>query len=174
MAIDTFKRVLLFLTFCLAQALVLNRIQLFNCAMPLLYVYFVIMFPRNYPKWAILLWSFALGLTIDMFSNTPGVASGAMTLVGVIQPYLLQPFLPREADENHRSSVAGLGWGKFLVFSSVLVLVYCLVFFSLETFTYFNWQHWLKSVGGSFVLTILLVMTFESFRGKKPVSTSNH
>ena len=49
----------------LAQALVFNYIHLFGYATVLLYVYFVVMFPRNYPRWAILLWSFFLGLSAD-------------------------------------------------------------------------------------------------------------
>lgn len=165
MAIDTLKRVFLFLTLCLAQALVFNRIQLMNCATPLLYVYLVIMFPRNYPKWGILLWSFATGITIDMFSNTPGVASTSLTLIGALQPYLLMPFLPREPEENHPASAYALGWGKFLVFTFILVLLYCTLFFSLEAFTFFNWRHWMECVGGSTLLTTLLIMTFETTRG---------
>ena len=57
MMLDTLRRLSVFIILCLAQALVLNRIHLFDCAIPLLYVYFAIIFPRNYPKWAILfLW----------------------------------------------------------------------------------------------------------------------
>jgi rod shape-determining protein MreD len=167
MSIDTIKRILLFLAFALAQALLFNRIQLFNSATPLFYVYFVLMFPRNYPKWGILLWSFALGFIVDMFSNTPGVACASMTLIGALQPYLLMPFLPHDSEENHPSSAAALGWRKFLSYASVVVLIYCLVFFSLEAFTFFNGLHWISSVLGSAVLTTTLIMTFESFRGNK-------
>ena len=105
MAIDILRRLLTLVVFCLIQALVLNQIHLFDCATPLLYVYFVIMFPRNYPKWGVLLWSFAMGLCIDMFSNTPGMASASLTLIGALQPYLLELFLPRDAEENIKSSV---------------------------------------------------------------------
>ena len=90
MTIDLLKRFLQFCLFVLVQALILNRILLFGCAMPLLYVYFVILFPRNYPKWGILLWSFAMGLSIDMFSNTPGIGSASLTLIGALQPLVLE------------------------------------------------------------------------------------
>lgn len=149
---------------CLIQALVMNRIQLFNCATPLLYVYFVLMFPRNYPKWGVLLWSFAMGLTIDMFANTPGVASASMTLIGAMQPYLIELFVPREADENMPAKAVVLGWGKFFTYTSLVVFVYCLTFFSLEAFNFFNWLHWLECIGGSALLTIVLIMTLESIR----------
>jgi rod shape-determining protein MreD len=164
MAFDTLKRAFWFLALCLAQALVLNRVQLFNCAMPLLYVYFVIMFPRNYPKWAILVWSFALGLTIDLFANTPGVATTSLTLVGAVQPYLLTLFLPRDANDDLPVGASTLGWGKFAAFTLLIVVLFCLAFFSLEAFNYFNWQHWLACAGGSAALTIALILTLETIR----------
>lgn len=174
MALDTLRRTFVFLALCLAQALVFNRIQLFNCATPLLYVYFVIMFPRNYPKWAVLLWSFAMGLSVDMFANTPGLASASLTIVGAVQPYLLIPFLPRDPNENHKMSAGSIGWLKFLLFSFILTLIHCLFFFTLEFFSFFNWLHWLQSVAGSTVLTTMLIMAFESFRIERthePVTT---
>ena len=176
MALDTIKRVFLLLGLCMAQALVFNRIQLFNCATPLLYVYFVIMFPRNYPKWGILLWSFFAGLTIDMFSNTPGVASASLTLIGALQPYLLISFLPRDPEENHPASAAGLGWRSFFYFTALMSLLYCIMFFTLEAFTFFNWGHWIGCVFGSTVLTTILIMTFENFRGyeQQPAGISNY
>jgi rod shape-determining protein MreD len=164
MVIDTFRRLLVFIAFWLAQALVFNHIHLFGFATILLYVYFVVMFPRNYPRWAILLWSFSLGLCVDMFSNTPGMAAASLTLVGFIQPYLLELFLPREAAENMKTSLATLGLIKFLTLSAILVFIHCLLFFTLESFTFFNWQQWLLNIGGSTVLTLVMLMTLETIR----------
>ena len=97
MAIDTLRRLTLLCVLCLAQALVLNHIQLFGCATPLLYVYLVLAFPLGYPKWALLLWSFAMGMAVDMFSNTPGCAAASLTLVGAAQPYFFALFVPADA-----------------------------------------------------------------------------
>ncbi|MBR1416036.1 MAG: rod shape-determining protein MreD [Prevotella sp.] len=164
MTIDSLRRLLAFVLFFLAQALVLNRIQLFHCATPLLYVYFVVMFPRAYPRWAALVWSFALGLTVDMFSNTPGVAAASMTLIGFLQPYLIELFLPRDAEENIKSSAKTLGWWRFACLAALLVVIYCLVYFALEAFSLAGWLYWLQCVGGSAVLTFALLMALESVR----------
>ena len=164
MSIDILRRLFVFVLLCLAQVLVLNRIQLFHCAMPLLYVYLAIVFPRNYPRWAILLWCFAMGVCVDAFSNTPGVAAASMTLVGVLQPYLLELFLPRDAEEEIKSSVKTLGLGKFSTLASILTLLYCLVFYAIESFSFFNWLYWLECVGGSTLITLVLILTLESVR----------
>ena len=155
------RRLLIFVGLLLAQVLVLNRIQLFHCATPLLYVYFTVTLPLGFPRWAALVGSFLMGLAVDVFFNTPGMAAASMTLVGLLQPYLLPLFLPRDADEQMHTSAATLGWGKFLTLATILVLVYCLVFFTLEAFTFFNWIHWLECVGGSALLTLVLIVTLE-------------
>ena len=49
---DILRRIGIIIVFALAQGLVLGNIHLFNCATPLLYVYFALLFPRNYPRWA--------------------------------------------------------------------------------------------------------------------------
>ena len=166
MSIDLLKRALLFIIFCLAQAMVFNRIHLFNCATPLFYVYFVAGFERNYPKWGIILWSFMLGLTVDIFSNTPGVAAASLTLIGAIQPYYFELFVPRDSVDNLRPGMHTIGPVKYAYYITVLVLLYCLVFYTLETFNFFNWQEWLMNIGGSALLTLVLILTFESVKTK--------
>ncbi|MBQ8657365.1 MAG: rod shape-determining protein MreD [Prevotella sp.] len=166
MTVDSLKRLLIFIVLCMAQVLVLNRIHLFSIATPLLYVYFVLLFPRNYPKWALLFWSFGLGLVNDTFSNTPGVACASMTLLGVIQPYCLELFVPRDAVEDFRPAVYSLGISKYIYYALPLTLLYCLVFFALESFNFFNWLQWLECTGGSTLLTFALILTLESLRTK--------
>ena len=164
MAIDTLRRAWVFVALLLAQALIFNHIWLFGYATVLLYVYFVVMFPRNYPRWALLLWSFLMGLSLDMFANTPGLTAASLTLTGFLQPYLLELFLPREAAENIKSSVASLGFAKFLTLASALVLIHCVVFFTLEAFSFFNWQQWVLNVVGTTLLTLIILMTLETIR----------
>jgi rod shape-determining protein MreD len=164
MNIDSIKRIVIFLSLCLVQVLMFNRIQLFGCATPLLYVYYVILFPRDYPKWSILLQSFALGMVIDTFSNTPGVAMGALTLIGALQPYLLNLFVLNEAEEGTKSSASSMGKWKFVSYASLMTFIYTIAFFTLETFSFFNWIHWLACVFGSTCITLVLIFSLESIR----------
>lgn len=164
MAIDTLRRLLVFVALVLAQALVFNHIRLFGYAIPLLYVYFAVAIPRNYPRWATLLWCFTLGLVVDLFSNTPGAAAASMTLIGLLQPYLLELFVQREAAPNLRPSAKTLGWTKFLTMATTLTFVHCLVFFSLEMFTFVDLLTWALCTVGSTLLTMILLTALESVR----------
>lgn len=166
MPLNLMKRLLGAVALCLVQALVFNRIHLFGYATPLLYVYMMLTFPHDYPRWGIMLWGFLLGLTVDAFSNTPGVASASLTLVGAIQPYFFGLFVQRDAPEDIAPSVGTIGGAKFTFYATVLVLVYCLCFFSLEMFSFFHWKHWLQCIGGSTLLTLIFILTIESVRKK--------
>ena len=165
MSADFFKRLGWFALFFLAQVIVLGRIHLFHYATPLFYVYFVTMFPRNYPKWSVLLWSFLLGLIIDIFSNTPGLAASVMTILAAIQPYYLELYVPRDSADNLQPSMKTLGPVKYAYYVVPMVLLYCLLFYCLEMFTFFNAFYWLMCVVGSAIITLLLIFTLEIGRG---------
>lgn len=161
MSIDFLKRLALFVAFVLAQALVLGRIHLFHCATPLLYVYFVTLFPRNYPKWGVLTWALVMGLTVDIFANTPGLAAASLTAVAAIQPYFYALFIPRDAAETLEPTLLNLGPTKYSYYVVTLVSIFCLLFFTLEMFSFDNLLEWLKSVVGSILITLALIFTFE-------------
>lgn len=166
MTADILKRVLWFFLFVLAQVFVFGRIHLFHYATPLFYVYFVALFPRNYPKWSILVWSFLLGLVIDTFSNTPGLSSFSLTLIAAIQPYAFEIFVSREAAENLEPSAKAIGPLKYSAYISMLVFLYCVVFYTLEIFSFINWLQWVLCVTGSTLITLLLIAAFEYTRSK--------
>ena len=166
MTVGVLKTLGTFLVFLLVQVLVLNHVHLFDSATPLLYIYMVLLFPRNYPKWGMLLWAFALGIGVDMFSNTPGVAAASLTLVALSRPYLLELFIQRESAEDLVPSIKVLGFGRYLFFAFINIFTYCLLFFSLEAFSFFNWLQWVLCVAGSTLLTLVLVMVLDNLRGR--------
>lgn len=161
---DIMRRLLSFLLLALVQAMVCNHVHVLGYATPLPYVYFALTFSRDYPRWAILLWCFVLGLTIDVFSNTPGMASGALTFAGLMQPYVLSLFMTREHAENFRPRLSTMGLAKYAMFAFMLIMLFCVVLFTLEAFSFFNWQHWLLSIVGSCIITFVIVLAVENVR----------
>ena len=164
MSIDTLKRIVLFVVYILAQATVFGHIHLLGVATPLFYVYFVAKFPKGYPPGGILLWCFCLGLAVDIFANTPGVAAGSLTFIGLLQPLLLTLFAPRDTADGLVPSIRTIGLGKFTSYAVFLVVIYCLVFCALDTLSYFDLTAWSLYAAGSAVFTLVLIMTVESVR----------
>ncbi len=166
MRVDILKRAAWFLVYVFLQTIVFGRIHLYGVATPLLYVYFMLQFPRNYPKWANLLWGFFLGLAVDIFANTPGLAAASLTLLAAVQPYYLELFVPREAAENLQPSMAVLGVTRYIYYALPLVLLFVLIFYSLEFFNFIDWQHWLACVGSSTLLTMAIILTLEVVKSR--------
>ena len=70
----------------LLQVLVFNHVHIFGYATPMPYIYFLLILPSDTPRWLYVLLGFVLGLLIDLFTNTPGMAAGSMTLSGLLVP----------------------------------------------------------------------------------------
>ncbi len=166
MKIELINRLVMFLALFVAQVLILNHVHLFGVGTPLLYVYFAISFRRHFPRWLVLVSCFLLGLLIDVFSSTPGLAASVMTLVGLVQPYLLELIAPRDSAEDLEASSKAMGVNKFVTLSGLLTVLYCLVFFALEAFNFFDVLLWLARSSVSAVLTMVLLMAIESVRSK--------
>lgn len=164
MSIDIIKRILLLTILVLAQVLVLNNIHLLGCATPLLYVYLELRINRFCPQWANLLWGFVIGLCVDIFSNTPGLAAASMTLMSLLQPYVLNIFVAHDNQDDLKPSFRTLGPVKYISYTSILVFIFCITFFTLETFNFFNWLQWIYNIVGSTIITVLLVLVVENVR----------
>jgi rod shape-determining protein MreD len=166
MNIQILKGFFYFIILLLAQVLVLNHIHLFHCATPLLYIYVILLFPRDCRRWIVILLSFLMGTVVDVFSDTPGVSMASMTLLGLLQPLVLNLFLPRDSSDDFKPSIKTLGVTRFVYYTISMVLVYCLVFFTLETFNFFNWLLWLACIGGSAIITVVFILIIENLRAK--------
>lgn len=163
MIIETIERLVSFVALCLLQVVVLNHIHLFSVATPLFYIIFILHFPSNYSRSGIMLWCFALGIVIDCFGNTPGVASASMTLLGALQPYILRRFMSHEV-EDMVPSPSVLGMQPFFSYLFLMTFLYCLLYFSLEMFSFTHLLYWVENVVGSTILTVLLIFVVEIVR----------
>ena len=161
---DFIRLPLLFVGLCALQVFVFNHVQLFGVAMPLFYVHFVIAMRKGMAKWAMLVWAFVMGITLDIFANTPGVCAASLTLAAMAQPYLLDLFVTREGDSEFIPSRLVLGKKPFFNYVVVFVTAYCAVFFTLEMFSFFNILRWIECVLGSAVLTVALILAVDSLR----------
>ncbi|MDY5767185.1 MAG: rod shape-determining protein MreD [Alloprevotella sp.] len=150
------------------QVFVFNHVHLFGYATPLPYIYFLLTLPSTTPRWAYVVLGFALGLLVDLFTNTPGMAAGATCLLGLLLPFLLQLFGPADSDdEPFTPSPGSMEWGPFLRYVFVASLVQCGAFFTIESFSFSAWQGLLATVGASTLLTALLLLSIHLISHKQ-------
>lgn len=170
MIITLFKRIVGIALLVIFQVMVCNHLHLLGYATPMIYVLFFCYLPLNANRIATLLWAFLLGLIIDTFSGTPGQASGAMVLTAMVQWPLLKAMAPKESLEDMVPSYRTLGVTKHFYYLFILTIVHHTTFFLLETFSYFHIVDIALSLGGSIVLSMVIMLTLETTRDRKQKS----
>lgn len=85
--IMNFVRFLLLLT---AQIVIFNNIDLFGYINPFPYILFIILYPVNGNKAMLIISSFLLGITMDLFSNSGGVHAASCLILAYSRPYLFK------------------------------------------------------------------------------------
>lgn len=154
--------VLLFIGMLFAQV-ICNRISLFGVAIPIVYIYFILRLPMNMsPNW-VMCFSFLLGLSVDIFSNTQGMHSLAATILAMSRRWVFSLYFPREDDlTNPIPSIRSLGMGVYVKYILTAVFLYCLVVFTIQAFTLRHFGLTLLRVLSSTVLTFFMILGFDS------------
>ncbi len=167
MAKEILKYLLLFVVLVVAQVVIFNHLCLFNVAIPLVFIYFVIKLPVNLSvNWAMTV-SFLLGLIIDIFSNTQGMNALSCTILATIRIPLLRLYFPREEDmTNPEPSLRTLGPAVYMKYLITVVAAYCFLFFLIEAFTFYNWGLMLLRIISSSLLTFVVLLAFDSMAAK--------
>lgn len=146
----------------LIQALVFNHIHLLGYATPMPYAYLLLILPHPTARWVYVLWGFALGLTIDLFTAVPGPGAAATTLAGLIAPLALRATAPADKlSDSFRPSARSMKWMPFLRYAFLLLLVHHTTYLLLESFSLFNLSTLLIHLGASLLLSLLIVAGIE-------------
>lgn len=153
---------LLFIVLILAQVLVFNRIYLFDTAFPLAFIYFIIKLPVTLGSISVMTLSFALGLTVDIFSDTAGMNALACTILAAVRTPILRLYVPREEDlTNPEPSIKSLGVSAFTKYALSISLAYCLLFFFIESFTIAHFTRLITRALGSSILTFIIILCID-------------
>lgn len=156
----------------LLQVLIVKNINLGTFVIMLPYVMFVLTLPFETPRLLVLLLSFLLGLTIDVFYSTPGLHASASLSMGFARYYVLKFVSPREGYDNVvQPVISDMGTEWFIRYSVVLILIHHLLFFYLEIFRFDEFfrtfLRFILSSLGTFVFIYLIQFIFYSKKGKK-------
>ena len=129
------RNIVRFLVVVLFQVLVMDNVMINGYMVPYIYLLFILLMPFETPRWLQLLAGFALGLTMDLFSNTLGMHIAATVLAAFARSYMLDLLAPRdgfEPDSFPRIHYYGFLW--FLKYTLVIIFIHHLALFYLEVF----------------------------------------
>jgi len=156
-----------FILLILFQVLILNNLHLSIFINPYVYILLILILPFDTPGWLSLSLAFLLGLTMDAFSNTPGMHSAATVFLAFIRLYLLRIIAPRDGYESGSSphySNMGLTW--FILYAGMLIILHHIFLFFVEDFRMDHFfSIFFKAVASTILsLVIMLILLLVSYK----------
>lgn len=159
------NRTFWFTLLLLLQVLVFNHIHIMGYATPMPFFYLLLILHSETPRWVYVALAFALGITVDILSNTIGECAAATTFIGLITPNILNVFAPADrGDDGFSPSAQTMKWSGFIKYAMILTIVFCTLFFIMECFSFLHPVDLLIHIGSSTLLTLLIICAMERVR----------
>ena len=156
------KNIIRFILLAGFQVLILNHIHFGGYIYPVLYVYFILLLPFETPGWVLLLSSFALGLSVDFFSNSLGLNAAASVLMAFSRPGVIKLLeSKREYETGIQPGIKDLGFRWFFFYALILVVVHHSALFFLDVFSFSEIRQTLYRIGMSSAATIVLILVMQ-------------
>lgn len=147
------------------QILVFKQVDLsfgdFYFSQILIYPLIFFLLPIEWPRSINIIIAFVVGISVDMFYDSPGVHASAAVFVSFIRRYvlkLLEPFGGYSTNEIIGIRSLGLAW--YLSYCSILLVAFLLFYFSMEAFSYIFFTDIVMRSIFSFVPSIIIMVIF--------------
>ncbi len=152
----------------LAQAVVFNNICLWGVAVPFVFLYVLLRLPLTMSKDWLFTIGFAIGLIIDIFSDTPGMNALACTLLMALRRPVLRLYVARDDElTDPYPSIRSLGFFTYAKYALSMSLLFCILIFLIEAFSLFGIGRLLLTIGASTLLTTILIVGIDSLISRK-------
>jgi hypothetical protein len=161
---DLVKNIIRFTFFILVQWFVLFKIPpLHRFVIPYIYYLFILWLPFYIPRFWLLVIGFLTGLSLDYFTQTPGLHAAACVLIAYIRPFIINLLLPKDTSEfNYREpSPRTMGWTPYAVYVLVLTLFHHGYMLLLEWLSFGDFLGFLIKLVATTGISFLLIFTTE-------------
>ena len=149
----------LFIACILLQVLIFNRIILFHVAVPIIFIYFIVRLPIDIKLPYLFTLAFLLGIIIDIFSDTPGVNALACTLIAAIRKPVFFAYMTKDdMTERMTPCVSTMGIMEYCKYLLTFVVIYCLLVFIIEYFSFADVKSIVILTGASSVFTFIVLL----------------
>ncbi len=156
---NVFKYSLLFLLLLVLQIVLLNNIRISGYAYPQIYILFILILPVGIAPWLLLVSAFALGLVMDMFSNSLAIHTAASVFMAFCRPGVIKMVAGKVfSDDTYRPGFQSFGGYSLFTYVVFLVLLHHLTLFFLEVFRFTEVLHTLSRALLSASLSVIFIM----------------
>ena len=153
-----------FILLLLIQIIILNEIPpIHQFITPYLYFIFILWLPFGTSRIATTLLGFAIGYTLDTFTNTPGLHAAAASLIGYIRPTILNILLAQEVSEelSKEPSIGTMGWGPFMIYIFSITFIHHFYLVLLEWLQFGDFGYFIGKVFFTSIMSMLLILLAE-------------
>lgn len=163
MNIAIIREIGLAILFVLLQAVVFNHIHLFGIAVPFVFIYIIFRLPLSMPVGWVLTCSFLMGLSVDIFSDTPGMNALACTILAFMRRPVLSLYLPHSSDYMaDMPTMKSFGLWLYVRYALTLSFLYCFLIYTIESLSLPDVGYMLLRILGSTILTFVLILSVDS------------
>jgi hypothetical protein len=161
---DLVRNTIRFVLFILVQYYVLFQIRpLHEFVVPYIYYLYVLWLPFSMGRMSLMLVSFLFGLTLDYFTQTPGLHAAACVMIAYLRGFVVNILIPQEgAEQNYKSpSPVSMGWAPYAVYVLVLTLLHHIYLVLLEWLQFGSFLFFLGKVLATSGISLMLVLIAE-------------
>lgn len=150
--------ILLFLALVIAQGVIFNNLVLFSVAVPLVFIYLIISMPVTWNTNVSITIGFLAGMAVDIFSDTLGMNALCTTLLAFMQKGIFHLYVQRDEDlSGQRPSLRTMDTTAYLKYMFSMVLIYCIMIFTVDAFALFSILRYLLCISFSTIYTFLII-----------------
>ena len=157
-----------FVFLVLLQFGILSNINFLGYINPFFYIYLLIVLPFTTSRLNILFIGFFLGLSIDIFLNTPGLHTFPTVFIAFIRTLVIRKSITKsELELVKNPTIYNLGLSSFGVYATSMVFIHHFILYALESF---RWSGFIDTFLGaiySSIMTLVLVLLSQIVFGKR-------
>lgn len=161
---DLVKNIFRLFIFIVVQVYVLDKLPpLHRFVIPVLYYLFILWLPFSLNRLSLLLIAFVTGLTLDYFTQTPGLHAAACVLIAYVRPFIISILIPKDTAEfNYREpSARAMGWAPYSVYVFILTVLHHTYLTLLEWLQFGTFLDFVIKVLATTGISLLLIFTVE-------------
>jgi rod shape-determining protein MreD len=162
------KNIIRFILLVLLQVFIFNKIYLGGFINPYIYLLFIILLPFETPWWLLLLSSFGIGLSVDIFTGSMGMHAATATLIAYLRPSIIRIILPKlDSTLTVYPGIGFMGFPTFTLYTFILVFIHHFAFFVLEALSFSDFPYTLLRITLSTLVSAITIIILELIFRKK-------
>lgn len=154
-----------FILLLLFQVLILKGINLnsgtFHYFHFIIYPVAILLLPIDLQRVYVLLLAFGLGISVDLFYNSPGLHAGAVVFMAYLRPYVLKWLEPRGGYSVNYPGLGNMEFTWMLLYMGICMFFFMAFYFIMEAFSMVYFTKIILNTIFSFTVSLAIILLYQ-------------